>query len=462
MTQSMDVQLRDPVRLPDSPKGKAEKSGTETNKAEGNARADTARKGSSFLAIIEKMLAGAKDSAASVESDGAAGTTGRGAGGARIPNVGNGRTETDETAEPAVSGKLKGGRRAKSAAAAETGAAQEHRIAKGAPGSNELGAGAGKASSSDQARSAGVLDQRQTFADTLESRAAKGAESTEKESATERDPRKRAVDPKSANPSTAGYAMGGAIGISAKNPICGASDRATADEEAGKIREAKGQRRERGAVIGVVDERSSPVAEAAKNADTVMESAVKDTGSGTAEMTISFRDDGPGRQGGGMYRLSDGSESKTMSFQEALTQQLRSNAQDFVRAGQIVLRDHDSGSIRLNLHPESLGHVRINLELNDRKISGRIVVSSKEAYEAFKESLDGIRAAFADSGFDSEGFDLSWSGSGAESGGGDGRGALSSPFYASSIPDVMSPRFSADSETGGQNPYGSRAVNVYA
>ncbi len=462
MTQSMDVQLRDPVRLPDSPKGKAEKSGTEANKAEGNARADTARKGYSFLAIIEKMLAGAKDSAASVESDGAAGTAGRGAGGARIPNVGNGRTETDETAEPAVSGKVKGGRRAKAGATAETGAAHAQRTVKGAPGTNGLGTGAEKATASAQARADGVLDPRRTSADSLESGAAKGAEATEKEGGTEREPRKRAVDPKSANPSPAGYAMGGAIGVAAKNPNAGASERPTADDGAGKIRESKGSRREKGAVIGVVDERSSPVYEAAKTADTGLETAVKDTGSGTAEMTISFRDDGPGRQGGGMYRLTDGAESRSMSFQEALTQQLRSNAQDFVRAGQIVLRDHDSGSIRLNLHPESLGHVRINLELNDRKISGRIVVSSKEAYEAFRESLDGIREAFADSGFDSAGFDLSWSGSGAEGDGGDGRGALSSPFYASSIPDVMSTRFSADSETGGQLPYGARAVNVYA
>jgi len=463
VTQAIDVQLREPVRQaesragPEAPakSGKSAKDGTDAKATEGNARAETARNGSSFLAIIEKMVAGARDGAAAPGTEAGAETAGRGAGGARGPGGKNARTAPADSGEPASAEAKKKGTGGKSAAKAAAGSAgkailQGGRTAPGAEGGNAAAQGTdapaatltgGKAPAAAQA---GAGDE--------------AAETGSKESREKARVPETGKDPSYGKGSLESL-LAGIPGYRAETASVG--DKSLEDSPSGSREIARSGKRERNATIGVIDERSSPVAEAAKKADTGLETSVRETPGGSAEMTIAFRDDGQGGSGS-IYRLSDGSGGKAQSFQDALTQQLKANAQDFVRAGQIVLRDNDSGTIRLNLHPESLGHVRINLELNDRKISGRIVVSSKEAYDAFRESLDGISQAFTESGFDSAGFDLSWSGGGAGDGSGDASGAMSSPFYASSIPDVMSGPVSSDIEKGAAFPRGFGAVNVYA
>ncbi|MDE7383793.1 MAG: flagellar hook-length control protein FliK, partial [Treponemataceae bacterium] len=101
-------------------------------------------------------------------------------------------------------------------------------------------------------------------------------------------------------------------------------------------------------------------------------------------------------------------------FQAMLTNQIQKNASEFVRAGNIVLRDNDSGQIKLVLHPENLGNVKIDLQISDKNITGRILVASSQAYNAFKESAESLRNAFVSSGFESASFDLNYSGQGAE------------------------------------------------
>ena len=63
------------------------------------------------------------------------------------------------------------------------------------------------------------------------------------------------------------------------------------------------------------------------------------------------------------------------------------------------------------MRPEELGNVKINLELSDNQVSGKIVVASKEAYEAFKQNIDNLKEAFIAGGFETNGFELSWAGS---------------------------------------------------
>ena len=104
------------------------------------------------------------------------------------------------------------------------------------------------------------------------------------------------------------------------------------------------------------------------------------------------------------------------NFQAMLTNQLQNNAQEFVRAGSIVLKDNNMGSINLILHPESLGNVKINLQLTDKIIAGHITVASKEAFNAFQESLGSLQEAFTQNGFDTASFDRSWSGQGSGTG----------------------------------------------
>ena len=73
-----------------------------------------------------------------------------------------------------------------------------------------------------------------------------------------------------------------------------------------------------------------------------------------------------------------------------LSNQIQNNATEFVKTGSIILRDNNSGTINLVLHPEELGNVKISLEMNDKLVSARITVASEEAYQAFKESISSL------------------------------------------------------------------------
>ncbi|MBR5867647.1 MAG: flagellar hook-length control protein FliK [Spirochaetaceae bacterium] len=115
--------------------------------------------------------------------------------------------------------------------------------------------------------------------------------------------------------------------------------------------------------------------------------------------------------------LENGKNASTESnFASMLSNQIQNNATEFVKTGSIILRDNNSGTINLVLHPEELGNVKISLEMNDKLVSARITVASEEAYQAFKESISSLKQAFAESGFQTGGFDLAWSGSGNSDG----------------------------------------------
>ncbi|WP_407400899.1 flagellar hook-length control protein FliK [Treponema sp.] len=96
------------------------------------------------------------------------------------------------------------------------------------------------------------------------------------------------------------------------------------------------------------------------------------------------------------------------TFQEMLTQQVQTNVPDFVKAGNIVLRDNNQGTVNMILKPESLGNVKINLQVTDNVITGQITVHSKEAFEAFKQNMDSLRQAFQESGFENADLNLSF------------------------------------------------------
>lgn len=96
------------------------------------------------------------------------------------------------------------------------------------------------------------------------------------------------------------------------------------------------------------------------------------------------------------------------TFQQMLSQQIHFNAPDFVRAGNIVLQDNNSGSINMILKPENLGNVKINLHLSDNVITGQITVNSKEAFDAFKQNLETLKQAFQNSGFENANLSLSY------------------------------------------------------
>lgn len=71
---------------------------------------------------------------------------------------------------------------------------------------------------------------------------------------------------------------------------------------------------------------------------------------------------------------------------------------ELVRASTLVLKD-GGGEIRLVLKPESLGSVRIRMNVVDNAIEGRIIVDSAAVKHVFEGSVDALRRALTAEGF---------------------------------------------------------------
>jgi len=125
---------------------------------------------------------------------------------------------------------------------------------------------------------------------------------------------------------------------------------------------------------------------------------------------------------------------------DSLAARLRDGAADIVRSAQIVLRDGDSGVIRLRLEPESLGGVKIELKMTENQISGKIVVESDIAGDAFRSSIDALKDAFAECGFETTALEVEVrngmaSGPGGERGDG-AEGEGDGPYWSRSLKEL--------------------------
>jgi hypothetical protein len=119
----------------------------------------------------------------------------------------------------------------------------------------------------------------------------------------------------------------------------------------------------------------------------------------------------------------------TGTFEEILARELRQTLNgDIVRHAQVILRDGGEGIIRLSLKPESLGNVKIRLELTENKIAGRVIVESGEALRAFEREMASLEQAFRDSGYESADLGAFLAQDGQGSG---GEGPRDQPFYSS-------------------------------
>lgn len=160
--------------------------------------------------------------------------------------------------------------------------------------------------------------------------------------------------------------------------------------------------------IEIIDERTH-----AEPADVTLNTTTSISSDGSsAEMVMTLPVQAAGSEANGSMEAG---YSKA-DFSQMLNNSLAASKDELVKTGSIILQDNKKGSINLILRPEELGNVKVKLELSDNQITGKIVVASKEAYDAFKQNLDDIRNAFVANGFDACGFDLAWAGAGDSNG----------------------------------------------
>jgi flagellar hook-length control protein FliK len=132
------------------------------------------------------------------------------------------------------------------------------------------------------------------------------------------------------------------------------------------------------------------------------------------------------------------------NFQDMLSRELHNGLNtEIVRHANIVLRQNGEGLIRLTLHPESLGNIKIKLEMADNKVSGRIIFESDEAMKAFEKEIASLEQSFVDSGFDGASLEMALAsdhqndGAGQQWKGEEARPFFSERFVASSYESAI-------------------------
>ncbi|MGA2479445.1 MAG: flagellar hook-length control protein FliK, partial [Spirochaetia bacterium] len=85
---------------------------------------------------------------------------------------------------------------------------------------------------------------------------------------------------------------------------------------------------------------------------------------------------------------------------------------ELLKASTMVLRD-GGGEIRLVLKPESLGSVRIRMNVTDNSIDGKIIVDSSAVKQVFDGNIDALKRALTAEGFQMGSLQVSVGGQGA-------------------------------------------------
>ena len=172
--------------------------------------------------------------------------------------------------------------------------------------------------------------------------------------------------------------------------------------------------------ISVIDMRTEQVAEQIANPE---DSAVTKEGAKKSDFVKTVEYDSNGNATislslkGENQAIDNGVvQTSNQDFSSMLSREIASSANDLVKTGSIILKDNNAGTINLILNPEELGSVKIKLEISDNQITGKILVASKEAYDAFNQNLNLLKNAFIDSGFSAGGFDLAFTGSNQQGG----------------------------------------------
>jgi len=179
------------------------------------------------------------------------------------------------------------------------------------------------------------------------------------------------------------------------------------EEKPGKLEEMRGRKRDR-ITFEVRDQRTSDGSQM-RTFYSVEAAASRLSGEASVkEITLELRlpefsNSLQSAQTSWEARAANGSALETMLARE-LHQSFNG---DIVRHASMALKDGGESTIRLALRPESLGNVKIQLEMSENKITGVILVESEEALNAFRKEMTALEQAFKEAGFADANLDLS-------------------------------------------------------
>jgi hypothetical protein len=188
-----------------------------------------------------------------------------------------------------------------------------------------------------------------------------------------------------------------------------------------------------------------------------------ETGRGGTDLWVELPGGDGGLPGDGASPETTGGQER---FESLLARELRQDLSgDIVRSAQIILRDGGAGTIRLSLKPESLGNVKIRLEMAENKIMGHIIVENDETLRAFEQEIHTLEQAFLDAGFDGADLDTALaSGDGRNGAGGEGKGEQERFLFSRQLAAAsydLAPGGGEETGAGGYTGYGiSRQINM--
>jgi flagellar hook-length control protein FliK len=184
-----------------------------------------------------------------------------------------------------------------------------------------------------------------------------------------------------------------------------------------RLDEARNRDKKRGVTVDVRDLRNASTETIQKDSVVqVKASAETRPEQGSAkDITLELRLSNQGQEN--QTAVTSWETKAAQAFEDILARELHQNLNnDIVRHASVILRDSSEGTIRLALKPESLGNVKIRLEMAENKITGFITVESEEALRAFEREVTFLEKAFVESGFEGANLEMSLAADGGGSG----------------------------------------------
>ena len=222
-----------------------------------------------------------------------------------------------------------------------------------------------------------------------------------------------------------------AVQAGAKN----AGDETATGERRGRLEEVRNREKRRGATFELRDFRTQAETAGKENSFRIATGGEnRPLPQAEREITLELRLP-QGREASSAAATSSWETGSGQAIENLLARELHQNFNnDIVRHASILLRDGNEGIIKLALKPESLGNVKIRLEMAENKIMGHIVVESEEALRAFEKEISSLEKAFQDSGFEGASLEMSLAadgGAGKQWQGTEASRALAGQFAAS-------------------------------